>query len=433
MKCSLYIRVSSQQYQEEKKEAIETLSAYIQENGWSVAEVYTDEIKGRNIVRKEAETMIEDGDYGRYDAIVTYDLPQLARNGHISEEIERLITERGIHVLTVDGSYNTLENDPAHFALYRNLYEKEAKKRSEFIKSQIRKRTESGKFKGSIPPYGYQLKDGKLVPRKDETPGVVRRIYKEYLDGAGMDGIRARLNEEGVRSPSSIVGKKNATKEWKKTSLRKILSNPHYVGDLVQGRERTLEPYERKREKVPEDQQVLIPNTHEAIISRKDFEAVRAIRKDHQETHFLKTQQKRLFRGIMHCNECGSSMWYRENRKGYICGRHARYGNDYCTSHVVKEDYVKGQLTHELIQFQNILREPETTGGLAEELWEMGVAEPERVVSDMKERVEQWSLSGYAIGDETLRAFVKEIIVTEDGEPHVTYKSPLHEMEERLE
>ncbi|WP_412095969.1 recombinase family protein [Bacillus atrophaeus] len=46
------------------------------------------------------------------------------------------------------------------------------------------------------------------------------------------------LYEEGFPTPGQVAGKKNASDKWHGSSIRKILKNPHYTGDLVQGRAR---------------------------------------------------------------------------------------------------------------------------------------------------------------------------------------------------
>ena len=77
---------------------------------------------------------------------------------------------------------------------------------------------------GSIPPYGYNLHKGKLLLR----------------DGWGCDKIAKYLTNRDIPTPSQVVGKANAGLYWQGTTVKKILKNPHYVGDLVQGRETTM-------------------------------------------------------------------------------------------------------------------------------------------------------------------------------------------------
>ena len=71
---------------------------------------------------------------------------------------------------------------------------------------------------------------------------------------------------------SQVIGKSNASLYWQGTSVKKILQNPHYVGDLVQGREATLNVTNKKRGFLKEEDWVVVQNTHEPIILREIFE-----------------------------------------------------------------------------------------------------------------------------------------------------------------
>lgn len=127
---------------------------------------------------------------------------------------------------------------------------------------------------GSIPPYGYTVKDGKLYKRNEKTVEVVKFIFNSFLKSNAYTKIAYTLNEKGYDTPGAIAGKSNAGKLWYDTSIKKILSNPHYVGDIVQGRETSISVTNKKRQSVPQNQWVIVSDTHEPIISREDFERV---------------------------------------------------------------------------------------------------------------------------------------------------------------
>ena len=67
-------------------------------------------------------------------------------------------------------------------------------------------------------------------------------------------------------------------KIWNKSSLTTILDNPHYVGDTVLGR--TLNAIYKgvRNQHIDREEWIVFPNTHEAIISREDFQKVREMR-----------------------------------------------------------------------------------------------------------------------------------------------------------
>lgn len=72
----------------------------------------------------------------------------------------------------------------------------------------------------------------KLVPGCDAEVAVVRRVFSEYASGsAGMAEIAARLNGDGIRAPEGGT--------WVTGSVRELLRNRCYAGDLVWNKETT--------------------------------------------------------------------------------------------------------------------------------------------------------------------------------------------------
>jgi site-specific DNA recombinase len=118
------------------------------------------------------------------------------------------------------------------------MYEQESQNNSNLVKETLRTRVKEGLFKGQ--PYGYEVKEGKLYFRNDETPEIKRRIFKEYLEGGGREIIARRLYNEGVRIPAEVAGKINAGDKLNDSTIKLILTNPHYCGDLVQVRTTTV-------------------------------------------------------------------------------------------------------------------------------------------------------------------------------------------------
>ncbi|WP_235357101.1 recombinase family protein [Bacillus alveayuensis] len=232
------------------------------------------------------------------------------------------------------------------FGLYAWMYEQESQNTSNRVKETLKTRAKNGLFQGSNPPYGYEVRDGKLFIRNDETPNIVRRIFKEYLEGRGRESIARQLYKEGVPTPSQVAGKVNAGDKWHESTIRNILTNPHYVGDLVQGRTTTLSVTNKKRKKVPIEEQFIIRNAHEAIISRETFEAVQNQLKNRKK--YITAPKLHLFTNILFCADCGTGMWYRSNRSGYICGSYARHGKKACTSHAIKEDVLKETILNDI-------------------------------------------------------------------------------------
>src|SRR5699024_8680074 len=276
MRCAVYIRVSTDK--DEQKDSLkyqkELFYKFIEEKEWDIFEFYVDVQSGTTAKRENLQRMIQDAQDKKYDIILAKELSRLARNGELSYKIKNLCESQGIHIITLDNAINTLTGNTSMFGLYAWMYEQESQNTSNRVKETLRTRAKKGLFKGSTAPYGYEVKDGKLYVRKDETPDIVRRIYQEYIEGSGRQSICRRLYNEGVRTPAQVAGRINASDKWNDSTIRLILSNPHYTGDLVQGRTTTVSVTSKKRKEQPESKQFIIRNTHEAIISKDMFEHV---------------------------------------------------------------------------------------------------------------------------------------------------------------
>lgn len=139
-------------------------------------------------------------------------------------------------------------------------------------KTTFKLKAQRVEFKGSIPPLCYEVKDGRLFIRNDATPDIVRRIFKGFLTGKGRNRIAGELYEEGIPTPSQPAGKKNATDTWGGSTILTILTNPHYIGDMVQCRSTSKSVTNKNRNYRKPDDYINVPNMHEPIIDKKDFE-----------------------------------------------------------------------------------------------------------------------------------------------------------------
>lgn len=356
MRAAIYVRVSTDKL--EQKQSLENQKSLfmnlLTEKGWDLYDVYVDVESGTKAKKRpQLKRLIEDAKKKKFDIILAKELSRLARNGQLSYDIKNLAENRGIHILTLDGAIDTLSGNTHMYGLFAWIYEQESQRTSERVKAALRVSAKSGKFKGSVPPYGYYVDDGQLKIRNDFTPDVVRKIYQSYLSGKGFDSIARELIEEGIPTPSMIAGKRNAGHLWHGSSVRKILENPHYTGSLVQQRETTISVTTEKRKKNDPTDYVIVENTHEPIISKEDFELVQQMISERKRKRPY--AKKQLFTNIAYCADCGRRMHFKKNRKGYVCGGYNKYGKTICTDHLIKEkdliEFISNDLQQKFSEF----------------------------------------------------------------------------------
>lgn len=221
-----------------------------------------------------------------------------------------------------------------------------------------------------------------MIPADDETPKVVQRIYELYLEGRlGLQAIANLLTDEEVPTPALTYGRKNASIYWHMTSVKLILTNPVYIGDLVAQREHVAALGSTKRKQMPKEEQVIIKNGHPPLISREQFQAVqnllnrRALRKG--------SGRPNLFSYLLFCADCGHGMYCVKRNYGnthYICGTYQKRGAHHCTRHPIGEKYLEEMISRDL---KKLMGEYINTGELMEDVRKEVTQEQKRANKEM--------------------------------------------------
>ena len=211
----------------------------------------------------------------------------------------------------------------------------------------------------SKPPYGYKFEESfeenikiiKLIPAENEATKIVVKIYELYLKGWGFKKIADYLNSIEVRPPSWHVKNFGKSKffKWNSNSIRYILTNPKYSGQMVQGRWRKVS-YKLKTVKVLPRDQWIYGGEFKGIIPKETFDEVQELIKKRQRILRYKNDEVHLFSGVLKCGDCGGSMCYRKKYNGYKC-TNSQTGKKKCTAHSIKEEYIKQIIINDLINY----------------------------------------------------------------------------------
>lgn len=369
MRCAVYARVSTNLDSQATslENQIEIFNNYATQNNWEIVKVYTDKQTGTKENRPGLKALIEDGKNGTYDVILAKELSRLARNGRLSYELRDICQFNDIHIICLDNSINTLEGNVQNFGLFAWLYETESANSSRRNKQAKKVKAQRGLYIGSHPPYGYVVDNGVLKIKEDDTPNVVKRIFRDYLDGIGMDTIAKNLTNEKVPTPAKIANKSNASKQWHGSTIKLMLCNRHYIGDLVQGRSEMITVTSSQRREIEEDNQIIHENTHEAIIEKETFNKVQELL--NKRTKTCTAPQKHLFTNLLYCEDCQKGLWYKKNQKGYRCGGNLRHGDTFCVNKtIVREKELMHVIMEDLKPLYNTLKEESFLKSLVKKL-----------------------------------------------------------------
>ena len=356
-RVGLYIRLSREDGDKEESSSVtnqrEILKRYVSEqpNFFIVKEYVDDGWTGTNFDRPKFKEMIADIEAGIIDTVITKDLSRLGRErlgvGHYTEIYFPEHNVRYIALLdNIDTYIDSGMNDMAPFkGVINDMYVRDISKK---IRSSLIERKKAGNFLGVTAPYGYKKDPNNkfhLVINEKEAE-VVKRVFRLYLEGNGLTKIAQILTKDGIPVPgeSRNIGKTRKTalySSWKQTTIRRILDNRVYLGELVQFKRRKINYKSKRRITVPEEERYICKGTHEAIIDEEDFNTVQNILKKNKS--FKGTKHDYLFKGLLYCAECGARLnitysnyalkKYGEYRYTTICYSYSRLYSDICTRH----------------------------------------------------------------------------------------------------
>ena len=155
-------------------------------------------------------------------------------------EIFLIVVERFISIMeNYDSIKNQASNDSSTFIIACNDYY--SRQNSVKIRNVLNDKRKQGKFIGSMPSYGY-MRDpedkGHLIPNPETAP-IVKSIFKWRVDGVGPTEIATKLNNDNVPTPSGYKNTKFSSRlidrdTWTISTIKKILTNRIYTGDMVQ-------------------------------------------------------------------------------------------------------------------------------------------------------------------------------------------------------
>lgn len=330
LRVAAYARVSTNSDDQlvSLKAQKEHYESYIKLNPeWEFAGLYYDE--GLSGTKKYNRTglldMIADAKQGKIDFILTKSISRFARNTTDCLEMVRRLIDVGVFIQFEKENINTgsMESE-LMLSILSGLAESESVSISQNSKWAIQKRFINGTYIISYPPYGYINADGKMevVPEEAE---IVRTIFSECVNGKGAFLIAKELNERGIPSKRGTI--------WHPSTVQGILKNEKYTGDVIFQKTYTDSNFNRHIN-YGEENQYLLENHHEAIISHEDFEKAQQVMEQRGlEKGILKKEgkyQKRyVFSGKIVCGECGSNF----KRRIHYSGK-----NEYiawcCTKHI---------------------------------------------------------------------------------------------------
>lgn len=281
-----------------------------QHPGWELADIYADEgITGTSLEKRdEFKRMLQDCRAGKIQRILVKSVSRFARNTLELIETTRELKDLGVVVVFEEQGIDTAQMlGEMQLTLLAMAAQEESTSISKNMRWSIQKRMDAGTYLGNTAPYGYRLEDGQLKIEETEAT-VVRRIFEMRLSGMGQVAITQELNRKRIQPRDG--------KPWTVYRVRYILSNERYIGDSLFQKKYIADPLSHKSVRNHgERDQYYIHDTHEAIISRENFQKVQESFQN-QSPRWSKTPH--LFVHRILCPQCGCHYRYiRSSGKPY--------------------------------------------------------------------------------------------------------------------
>lgn len=325
----------------------------------AIYDIYVDDgWSGTNFDRPEFKRMMADIEAGHVNCVIVKDLSRLGRDYiEAGRLIQKTFPAFSVRFIALTDKFDSLTADHNETSLVvpvKNFVnDSYARDISGKVRSHQQIKREKGAFIGAFAVYGYQ-KSGEnrnlLVP-DEYAADTVRKIFAWKIDGYSNLAIAERLDELGILSPmeyKKMRGEKFKTgfvtgvkAKWSAVAVKRILTNETYIGTLVQGKEEKVNYKVKKLVAKPESEWTKVKETHEAIISKEDFEIVQELLQI--DTRAGNGEKKaHMYAGILFCGDCMEPMIRRINRYqgkeniSFICSTRNNSGN--CTRHSISEE-----------------------------------------------------------------------------------------------
>lgn len=357
---------------------IEICKSYIADRPYlSLVDTYIDNgHTGTVFDRPEFNRLMNDIKSGRIKCLVVRDLSRFGRDYiETGTYLERIFPQIGLRFIAIKENYDNFDTDGSNESLMiplqnmiNALYSKDiSRKVSTALKAQM----EQGTFQKRNLPYGYRWNEEHTnMVIDEETASYVRLIFQRKIEGCLMPMILDELDRLGApntelrkRQNGTRTGDGCSCKGWHKSTVYGILTNPHYVGDTVLGRSMVAIYKGIKSHNVKDkDEWIVFPNTHQAIISREDFQKVQDIMNAAsvaRQTKMQKSEEIRatlinLFDGKIFCADCGKRMYFHRKRVDkrkdggwyafYECSTYVGRRYEHCTAHYIRQDRLESDV-----------------------------------------------------------------------------------------
>ena len=349
LRCAVYTRKSSEEGLEQEfnslqaqREACEAYVASQRSEGWVLVRDRYDDggISGGTLERPALRRLLDDIEDGLVDVVVVYKIDRLSRALMDFSKLIEVFDRNGVTFVSVTQSFNTTTSMgrlTLNILLSFAQFEREVT--AERIRDKVKASRMKGIWMGGVPPYGYHVKDRKLLVDQ-ERAAHVRWIFTRFLEIGSATELAKAVQDRGFRTPrGNRIDKKY---------LYRMLNNRAYIGEAVH-KDRSY------------------PGEHDAIIDRATWDKVHTILQESPRKRAARTraQPPALLKGLIHGPD-GAAFSPSHTRKGgklyryYVSQTVLKHGAGTCPVGRVPAGEIEAAVVDQL---RAVFRQPEIVAG----------------------------------------------------------------------
>lgn len=364
---ALYERLSRDDEQQGESNSIVNQKQYLMDfcsqQGFQNVRHFTDDgYSGTNFDRPGFQTLLGEINADHVATVIVKDMSRFGRNYlQVGYYTDVLFPEKHVRFIAINNNIDSARPGSNDFTPFLNIMnEWYAKDTSRKIKSIFHARMQKGLRCSGAVPFGYTREPGDkqtLVVAPDEA-AIVKRIFHMAADGMTMTEIATKLTNEKVLNATAFRQKYHPENVhsvrycepyfWSATSVSHILVRKEYLGCTVLGKTKSVDFKRKKKSHVPEEEQLVFPNTHEAIIDQDTWDLAQKIMNRSAKRTKLGITSR--LSGLVYCADCGRRMNYcsyhakaapeADSSYTFQCSGFSRRPRS-CTSHYIKESTIE--------------------------------------------------------------------------------------------
>lgn len=352
--AGIYARLSVDSHNE-KNESIETQIQIAkdfvkQQPDMVLFDCYSDLGKtGTNFEREGFNRLMRDVRLRKVDCVIVKDFSRFGRNYiETGNYIQKIFPFLGVRFISITDYFDSLyvDGDELGINLKNLANEMYARDIAVKVKSSRKTQWEKGSYTGGLPPYGYRAEwiDGKKCLFAEETTSeLVKELYRLYGEGKNLKELVEWLYEKKVHRPGDyrryghiFREEGEELREWTRGSVRLLLTNPVYMGCMVQARSCGSKYRIRKKQDIASGDWSVKENTHEALVTQEQFFQI-AERFEKQAVYGKRSGFSKgvpmgedAFAGLLFCGSCKRRMARVSSVKEYNSGDRLRVYSYFC-------------------------------------------------------------------------------------------------------